>query len=109
VMTPGGERRARIEGKLLHGALDASQLPVIGDYVAIAPHGDEASIVRVLPRVNLFARRGVGGASRLQAIAANLDRLFVVAGLDRDFNLRRIERYLSAAASLGVPVALALT
>jgi ribosome biogenesis GTPase len=109
VMGPQGELRARLEGKLLHAALDAADLPVIGDYVAVAPHGDVATILRVVPRTNLFARRGGGGAGRIQPSAANVDRLFVALALDRDFNLRRIERYLAAGSALGVPLGLALT
>ena len=106
-----GERRARIAGTLRYQALARASLPVVGDWVDVT--GDESSstatIVRVVPRVNLFARRDIGGVHTMQPIAANIDRLFVTVALDADFNLRRIERYLTAAAAGGVPVGLALT
>ncbi len=109
VTSQSGELRARLESKLFHAAADAAALPVNGDYVEVTTPGGVATIVGILPRSNLFARRGVGGAGRVQPIAANVDRLFVALALDRDFNLRRVERYLAAGAALGVPAALALT
>jgi ribosome biogenesis GTPase len=109
VTTAQGELRAHIGGTLRRRASDADALPVVGDYVAIESGGGIAVIRRVLPRTNLFARREPGGGHALQPIAANLDTLFIAIAVNRDFNLRRIERYLVAAASFGVPVAIALT
>jgi ribosome biogenesis GTPase / thiamine phosphate phosphatase len=112
VVTVGSrELRAQVDGKTRHHAAGPSALPVAGDYVALdaRPLEGTATIRRVLARSNLFARRAAGGAYELQPIAANLDALFVTLAADGDFNLRRIERYLVAAAAFGIPVALALT
>jgi len=107
VLTVAGERRVHLSGAARHQIIDARDLPVVGDYVALDP--ELATIRHVLPRTNLFARRAVGGAGDVQNIAANVDRLFVTVALNRDFNLRRVERYLVAAGGCGVPVGLVLT
>ena len=109
--TASGERRAELDGKLRQlGAADSRAFPVVGDYVALEPRDAQSGTIRrVLTRDNHFARRSAGDDGTLQAIAANVDTLFVVVAVNRDFNLRRIERYLVAAAACGVPVALALS
>ena len=103
--------RARLAGALRHSARAPSDLPAVGDYVAIeVAAGDSDAIVRsVLPRRNLFARRAAGEASTLQPIAANLDTLFVTVACNRDFNLRRIERYLFGARQCDVQATIVLT
>jgi ribosome biogenesis GTPase len=103
--------RARLAGALRHSAHAPSDLPAVGDYVALeVAAGDSDSVIRaVLPRRNLFARRAAGEVSTLQPIAANLDTLFVTVACNRDFNLRRIERYLFGAQQCEVPAAIVLT
>jgi ribosome biogenesis GTPase len=78
---------------------DAGQWPVTGDWVAYEPAA--ARIRAVLPRKTLVARKRAGTASRPQALAANVDALLIVMGLDQDFNPRRLERYLLLAAESG--------
>ncbi len=112
VAFPAGELRAQLDGKSLRRVeADPSALPVVGDYVAVdaRPAEGTATIRALLPRQNLFARRAAGASGTLQGIAANVDTLFVAVATGGDFNLRRVERYLVAAAAFGVPVALALT
>lgn len=103
--------RAVLAGALRHAAREAADFPAVGDYVGLErAEGDATSVVRsVVPRRNLFARRAAGGSSALQPIAANLDTLFIVVACNRDFNLRRIERYLSGAARCDVSAAIVLT
>lgn len=104
--------RARVSGALRHAARDPAGLPVVGDYVALERGADASApaVVRaVLPRRNLFARRGAGSGAQLQPIAANLDTLFVAVACNRDFNLRRIERYLAGAVACDVAAAVVLT
>jgi ribosome biogenesis GTPase len=108
VMTASGECRALWGGDTPASVLAAIDLPVVGDFVEIDASRGEPFVRRVLPRINVFARRGAGGGPT-QAIAANIDRLFVTIAVNRDFNLRRLERYLVAAHACGVPVAVALT
>jgi ribosome biogenesis GTPase / thiamine phosphate phosphatase len=109
VVTENGEFRAQIVGSLRYQASSPIDLPVVGDYVAVNVNNGTAMIEQLLPRNNLFARRAIGGSHLLQPIAANLDRLFVTIAVNRDFNLRRLERYAVAAAAFGVPYAIALT
>ncbi len=110
IYTESGEITAEISGSLLY-RVDEPELPVVGDWVAFRQHapGDLAVIHEVLPRRNKFSRKAAGGAFTEQIIAANIDTLFVVCGLDHDYNLRRLERYLAAASEIGASVVIVLT
>ena len=104
-----GEFRAEVSGSFRHDSNDdPSAFPVVGDYVHVSIKYGAAIINSVLQRQNLFARRAVFGAHTLQPIAANIDRLFLVMAVNRDFNARRLERYLVAASAYGVPCAIVL-
>jgi ribosome biogenesis GTPase len=102
------EVRAQITGALRFQT-KPGELPVVGDYVSMRIHDHSALIERVLPRKNLFARRGIDGSHLLQPIAANLDTLFVTMAVTGDFNIRRAERYVTAARAFEIPVVLLLT
>ena len=97
--TEKGELAGEAAGKLFHGADSAADLPKVGDWVAVSPLvGEPKAVIRqVLPRRTKFSRKAVGDQDVEQIIAANIDRLFIVQGLDHDFNLRRLERYLIMA------------
>jgi ribosome biogenesis GTPase len=103
INTAVGEITAECTGRLLHASTGVSDLPVVGDWVAVRLRAGEArgDIHAVLPRRTRFSRRGPDDGDGEQVIAANLDTVFLVAGLDHDFNLRRIERYLAAARASG--------
>ncbi|HMB90938.1 MAG TPA: ribosome small subunit-dependent GTPase A [Rhodothermales bacterium] len=89
-------------GKMQYATSDPSRMPAVGDWAAIEAFDDEQAIIHaVLPRFSAFMRKEAGGRTRQQVIAANIDTVFLVSGLDHDFNLRRIERYLVQAASSG--------
>jgi ribosome biogenesis GTPase len=109
VFTESGLINAEVAGALLYHS-GSSELPVAGDWVVLQQHapGDIALIQAVLPRRTSFSRRAAGEAVIEQVIAANIDLLFVVCGLDQDYNLRRLERYLVAAAKTGTIVVLVL-
>jgi ribosome biogenesis GTPase / thiamine phosphate phosphatase len=100
--TASGVAAAEIAGALLY-RLEAGDLPVVGDWVAIRQYSpaDVAIITDVLPRRTKFSRKASGSAGEEQVIAANIDLLFIVCGLDHDYNLRRLERYLVAAGQGG--------
>ncbi len=100
-----GDRSATVSGRFRHEALARADYPAVGDWVAL--DGDDL-IVAVLPRRSVF-KRMAADASRLdpgiddeQIMASNVDVALLVAGLDNDFNLRRIERYLAVASSSGI-------
>lgn len=94
---------ASCTGRLLHEARSIADLPAVGDWVAVRlrPGEARADIHAVLPRRTKFARRAAGSASEEQVIATNLDTVFLVTALDQNYNLRRIERYLTLAWESG--------
>jgi ribosome biogenesis GTPase len=100
--TGSGETDGEIAGALLYRA-EAGGLPVVGDWVAVRQYAPTyvAIITDVLPRKTKFSRKASGSAGEEQIIAANIDLLFIVCGLDHDYNLRRLERYLVAASQSG--------
>jgi ribosome biogenesis GTPase len=73
------------------------------------PEEDRGVILAVLPRRSAFTRRAAGNPTGEQVVAANVDVVFVVMGLDRDYNLRRLERYLLMARESGASAAIILT
>jgi ribosome biogenesis GTPase len=103
VLTGEDEILARVAGRLRHQAGARADFPAVGDWVAIerSPHDSEARIRAVLPRRSRFSRRAAGDPTEEQIVAANIDTVFLVAGLDGDFNPRRIERYLVVATESG--------
>ncbi len=93
---------AVLAGRLRHEARRRSDLPAVGDWVAArAGAAATAVIVAVLPRASAFLRKSAGEITEEQVVAANVDTVLLVSGLDGDFNLRRIERYLAAAWESG--------
>lgn len=100
--TESGELAAEPSGGLWYRAVDRAAMPVAGDWVAARGVGPgEAIVEAVLPRRTCFARRAAGTREIEQPVAANVDIVFLVCGLDGDFNLRRLERYLTLAAESG--------
>ena len=103
-----GELNASISGKFLYNAENQLNYPVVGDWVMIDRMDGAAGnaiIHHVLPRKSLLARQAAGTAKVEQAIAANIDTIFICMSLNSDFNLRRIERYLTIAwDSMAAPV-----
>ena len=96
VFTGDGEFRAELTGKFRHEAQTAVELPAVGDWVVLQSIKNEnkALIHAVLPRKSQFTRQAAGNVTAEQIIAANVDLVFLVSGLDQELNVRRIERYL---------------
>lgn len=111
VLVRDGERTAVLSGRLRHAARSAAELPVTGDWVALAPGaGDERDSVRgVVPRRTAFVRAGAGPAGADQVLAANVDVALLLGGLDGDFSPRRLERYLALAWESGADPVVVLT
>jgi ribosome biogenesis GTPase len=98
----GGELSAEPSGTLWYRTPDRASMPVVGDWVAARVVAPEQAIVEaVLPRRTCFSRRAAGRREEEQPLAANIDLVFLVCGLDGDFNLRRLERYLTLATVSG--------
>ena len=110
VLAELGELRADLAGRLSHGAA-AGDLPAVGDWVAVAPRPEEsaATIQAVLPRRTKFSRKVAWAAAEEQVLAANIDTVFLVSSLNEDFNLRRLERYLTLAWESGAKPVVVLT
>jgi ribosome biogenesis GTPase len=102
VLDVAGERPAETARRLRHAARSRLELPAVGDWVAVRDGGGGPDvIVALLPRASAFVRRAAGEKTEEQIVAANIDTVFVVMGLDDNFNVRRVERYLTAAWESG--------
>jgi ribosome biogenesis GTPase len=109
VRSAKAEYLAETAGKLQHQAASREDFPAVGDWVAIMPRPEEgrARIEHVLPRRTKLTRKVAGRETSEQIVATNLDTVFVVSALNREFNLRRIERYLTIVWDSGArPVVL---
>jgi ribosome biogenesis GTPase len=94
VVTPTEDVLARVAGRLRHEAATRRDFPAVGDWVALKTGSSGTTIHAVLPRTSQFIRKAAGRRAEEQVVAANVDTVFLVTGLDGDFNVRRIERYL---------------
>lgn len=94
-----GVLQAQVSGRFQHRSSCKSDYPKVGDWVAVCKKGNRALVEGVLPRRSVFSRNIPGKKAEEQVIAANIDHLCIVCGLDggRNFNLRSIERYLAMA------------
>ncbi len=103
VITETGDRLAEVSGHFRHFAINRSDFPAVGDWVAleIPDMVSHCLIHEVLPRFSSFVRKSAGAAMQEQVVASNVDTVFIVCGLDHDFNSRRIERYLTLAYESG--------
>jgi ribosome biogenesis GTPase len=109
VLTAGGEIPAEVTGRMMFQAEDRLDYPVVGDWVLVHLLDKEthAVIHSVLTRRTLLLRKTAGKDVTAQTIAANIDIVFIITGLDGNYNLRRIERYLVAVQESGAkPVVL---
>jgi ribosome biogenesis GTPase / thiamine phosphate phosphatase len=111
VLGEAGELRVDLAGRLRHEALSAAELPVVGDWVAVASRPGESggTIQAVLPRTTRFSRKTAWQATEEQVLVANVDVVFVVTSLNEDLNPRRLERYLILAWESGATPVLVLT
>lgn len=108
VVTEQSEVLAEISGKLRHSSVELSDYPAVGDFVMIdrkdETHGN-AIIHHILTRKSAFIRKAAGKTQDVQVVAANIDTVFICMSLNNDYNLRRLERYISIAWDSGaVPV-----
>ena len=104
-----GTRLAQVSGRFQYDAKNASDFPAVGDYVMAELFGDMAVIHALLPRKSVFLRKAAGSAKTEQVVAANVDSVFLCMALNNDFNLRRLERYLTVAWDSGAAPVVLLT
>lgn len=112
VATPNTDLMAEISGKLRYSSDLLSDYPAVGDFVMLDRESDQAGnaiIHHILPRKSVFVRRAAGTSHDVQVVAANIDAVFICMSLNNDFNLRRLERYLSIAWDSGAMPVIVLT
>ena len=82
----------------------------MGDWVAITVYDAEFAVIhKILPRYSLISRQAIGQFGEIQIIAANIDVAFIVQAIDRDYNINRIERYLTLCNTSGIQPVILLT
>ncbi len=104
-----GEFSCKVKGKFRFENNNKNQFPTVGDWVvtSIIPNEKKAMIHAVLPRKSTFSRKAASEITEEQPVAVNIDTIFIITSLDFNYNLRRIERYMSIAWDSGaVPVIL---
>jgi len=105
-----GDRLASVRTRWRDGHELAGEMPAVGDWVAVVDAGPgKAAIEAVLPRRTKVSRKTPWLKAEEQVLVANVDTIFLVAGLDGDFNVRRLERYLIAAWDSGANPVVVLT
>lgn len=96
VKTVDNEFEAEIVGNLRFSAKDRSHFPAVGDWVAISEYDEDKVLIHaVFPRKTIITRQAVGKFGEIQIIASNIDSALIIQAVDRDYNINRIERYLT--------------
>jgi ribosome biogenesis GTPase len=104
------EYDAEITGNLRYTAASSEDYPAVGDWVAMTVYdSDQAIIHKVLPRKTLLTRQTVGKTGEKQIISSNIDSAFIVQAINNNFNINRLERYLSICHSAGIEPILVLS
>ena len=110
VKTEKGELEAEITGNLRFSSNSREDFPAVGDWVALTIHDSDFSIIHnILPRYAVISRQAVGKFGEIQIIATNIDHALLVQAADRDFNINRLERYLTICNSSKVSPIIVLT
>ncbi|WP_439777947.1 GTPase RsgA [Lactiplantibacillus plantarum] len=109
VITTAGERSAQVTGKLAYEAASPAAFPAVGDWVCLSSSADnQAQIEAIAPRQSVLARGAVNRQDG-QIIATNINTIFICMSLNADFNVRRLERYLTIAWDSGALPVIVLT
>jgi len=110
VKTVRGEFEAEITGNMRFTAGSREDFPVVGDWVALAVYDSGLAIIhKIFPRFSMIKRQAVGQSGEVQPIAANIDYALLVQAVDRDFNINRLERFLTICYSSKVSPVIVLT
>jgi len=109
VVSESGFYPAKVTGKFMHQVTNPVDYPSVGDWVMVEDHGDFQMIHHVLPRKSIIERKSAGNTSTGQIVATNIDVQFICMSMNENFNIRRLERYLSMAWSSGAMPCIILT
>lgn len=109
VVCEKGVFSAKTSGSIRYNSVLKSDLPAVGDWVMISIRRDKSYICSILPRKNCISRRCSGNVIDEQVLSSNIDIVFIVMSLDENFNLKRLQRYISVAASSKIKYVILLT
>jgi ribosome biogenesis GTPase / thiamine phosphate phosphatase len=100
IKTTIGEFEAEITGNMRFTAKSREDFPAVGDWIALTTYESDFAIIhKILPRFSIITRQAVGQFGEIQIIATNIDYAFLIQAVDRDFNINRLERYLTICNS----------
>lgn len=104
------EFEAEITGNMRFSAVSREDFPAVGDWVEFIRYDNDFAIInKIMPRTSAIKRKAVGQFGEIQIIAANVDYAFIIQAVDRDFNINRLERYLTICYSSRVEPIIVLT
>ncbi len=110
VKTENGEFDAEITGNMRFSAKSREDFPAVGDWVSLIVYDSDSAIIHhIFPRYSTIKRQAIGQVSEVQIIATNIDYAFLVQATDRDFNINRLERYLTICNTSGVKPVIVLS
>lgn len=111
IVTEAGEHPAEISGKMRYETDELAKYPAVGDFVMVSLENEQspAIIHHILTRKSIFLRKAVGVTDQTQPVAANIDLVFICMGLNKNYNLSRLERYLAVAWDSGAKPVILLT
>ena len=110
VKTPENEYDSELLGNLRFTAESRSDFPAVGDWVAFSEYDEGKALIHAIyPRYSIIERQAVGKSGEIQIIATNIDCGLIVQAVDRDFNLNRLERYLTICNASNVEALVVLS
>ena len=110
VKSDKGEFDSEITGNMRFNANDREDFPAVGDWVALTTYDSNFAVIhKILPRFSVIKRQSVSQFGGIQIIATNIDFAFLVQAVDRDFNINRLERYLTICNTSKVRPIIVLT
>lgn len=103
------EFSAKVTGKMIFTATSREDFPAVGDWVLISMLDDKTAVIKsIMPRMTMLKRKTAGRDSDIQIIASNIDTAFIMLASDRDYNIKRIERYMALVKSGSIDAAVIL-
>jgi ribosome biogenesis GTPase len=110
VKTEKGEFDAELLGNLRFTVQSKSDLPAVGDWIALSEYDEGKALIHaVLPRYSTLERQAVGKFGEKQIIASNIDYGLLVQAVNRDFNINRLERYLTLCHASNIEPVIVIT
>jgi len=110
ISTGVNQYEAEITGNLRFSAHSRADFPAVGDWVAVKTYDSDLAIIHmILPRKSILERQMIGKPGEKQIISANIDVAFIVQSIDNNFNINRLERYLTICHSAGIEPVLVIS